>query len=269
MKSFKKTKEQKNIEKIETKAAGFKKNKTIFTASKNAINGIIHVFKTERNLRIDYLIGATVLFLSLFFNFTKTELICLILTVGFVIFAEMINSTVEYMTDLITEEYNEKARAAKDIAAGGVLMATGSSVLVAYFLFADKIREASTELLSTVLGSRGHVLVTILFVSVILTIILKGMFNKKKINFVEAFPSTRVTISFALATYLFIITKSFIVGGIAFVLCFIIYSLKKETDKVSTFHVLLSALLGVLIVLIIYQLTLFAPAISHLTWKIF
>jgi len=253
----------------ETVVKGFKKNKTIFTASKNAINGIIHVFKTERNLRIDYLIGATVLFLSLFFDFTKTEIICLILTVGFVIFAEMINSTVEYMTDLITEQYNEKARAAKDIAAGGVLMATGAAVLVAYFLFADKIKGASTMLLADVLGSRGHVLVTILFISVILTIIFKGVFSKKPSNFVEAFPSTRVTISFALATYLYIITKSFIVGGVSFALGIIIYSLKKETDKVSTLHVLLSAMLGVLIVLIIYQLTLFAPTFSNVTWKIF
>ena len=61
------------------------KNKTWFSATKNALNGIIHAFKTERNLRIDYLIGALVLFISLFFNFTKVELICLVITIGFVI----------------------------------------------------------------------------------------------------------------------------------------------------------------------------------------
>lgn len=257
--------EKKSLEKVK----GFKKNKTLFTASKNALNGIIHVFKTERNLRIDYLIGFVVLFISLFFEFTKTELVCLMLTISFVIFAEMINSTVEYMTDLITEEYNEKAKAAKDIAAGGVLLSSGIAVLVAYFLFADKINTASTRLLSTVLGSKGHVLVTILFACVILTIILKGIFNKDKINFVNSFPSSRVTVSFALATYLFIITRSFLVGGVSFALCFIIYSLKKETDKVSSFHVLLSALLGVLIVIAVYQLTMFAPFLTNITWNIF
>ena len=80
--------------------------------------------KTERNLRIDYAIGALVFFISLFFDFSKIELICLVITIGFVIFAEMINSTVEYIVNLIKTEYDLNAKAAKDIAAGGVLIAS-------------------------------------------------------------------------------------------------------------------------------------------------
>jgi len=48
------------------------KNKTWFSASKNAINGIIQAFKTERNLRIDYILGVLVFCSSFFFDFTKT-----------------------------------------------------------------------------------------------------------------------------------------------------------------------------------------------------
>ena len=70
------------------------KNKTFFTAMHHALDGVIRAFKTERNLRIDYIIGLFVLICSLFFDFTKTEFACLCLTIGFVIFAEMINSTV-------------------------------------------------------------------------------------------------------------------------------------------------------------------------------
>lgn len=244
---------------MEEKKQKVKKNKTLFTASKNAINGIIHVFKTERNLRIDYFIGALVFLFSLFFDFTKAEYACLILTIGFVIFAEMINSVIEYMVDLMTEEYNEKAKNAKDIAAGGVLMAGGIAVIVAYFLFANKIKEATMNTFSSILNSRANMLVTILFIVVILTIVIKGLFKNDKKSYVESFPSSRVTVSFALATYLFVLTKSFIVGSVSLVLCSIIASLKKETDKVSGFHVLLSAALGMLLVLIIYQLTAFGP----------
>ena len=63
------------------------KNKTFFTALGHAIDGVIKAFKTERNLRIDYLIGLLVFLASLFFDFTKTEFACLCLTIGFVIFA--------------------------------------------------------------------------------------------------------------------------------------------------------------------------------------
>ena len=244
------------------------KNRTFFSATRNALNGIIHAFKTERNLRIDYIMGALVLFISLFFDFSKLELITLIITIGFVLFAEMINSVVEYIVNLITQEYNLNAKAAKDIAAGGVLMASVIAVIVAYLLFVDKIHVASTTLLTTMLSSKAHLLVTILFVVVLLIVILKGVFSdKKENNYVKAFPSARVAVSFALATYLFVMTKNLIVGGVAFVLSVMVSSIKRENDKTTLMQVVLSALLGILIVLAIYQLTYFTPFIAHLKIK--
>lgn len=242
------------------------KNKTFFSATKNALNGIIHAFKTEKNLRNDYIIGALVLFVSLFFDFTKTELICLVLTIGFVIFAEMINSTVEYIVNLVKTEYDLNAKAAKDIAAGGVLIASIISVIVAYLLFVDKIRQASTALLTVVLSSHAHMLVTILFIVTILVVILKGVLSKDKDNnYVKSLPSARVTISFALATYLFIITRSLIVGGVAFVLSFMVSSIKRENNKTTILQIVMSALLGILLVITVYQLTFITPYLSNFT----
>ena len=242
------------------------KNKTFFSATKNALNGIIHAFKTEKNLRIDYCIGVLVLFVSLFFDFTKTELICLVITIGFVIFAEMINSTVEYIVNLVKTEYDLNAKAAKDIAAGGVLMASIIAVIVAYLLFVDKIRQASTSLLTAVLSSKAHMLVTILFIVTILIVILKGVFSKDKgNNYVKAIPSARVTISFALSTYLFVITKSLLVGGVALVLSIMVSSIKRENDKTTMMQVIFSALLGILLVISVYQLTFITPYLSNFT----
>lgn len=246
------------------------KNKTFFSATRNALNGIIHAFKTEKNLRIDYLIGTLVLITSLFFDFSKTELICLFITIGFVIFAEMINSTVEYIVNLITTEYNLNAKAAKDIAAGGVLIASTISVIVAYLLFVDKIKFASTRLIAEILSSKMHMLVTILFIVVILIVILKGLLSKTKDQeYVKSFPSARVTISFSLATYLFVITRSLLVGGVSFILSVIISSLKRENDKTTILQIFLSALLGILLVLIIYQLTFMAPFLNKLNINLF
>lgn len=239
------------------------KNKTWFSASKNAINGIIQAFKTERNLRIDYIIGVLVFCSSFFFDFTKTEFATLCLTIGFVIFAEMINSTVEYMVDLITDKYDERAKAAKDIAAGGVLIASAVAVLNAYFLYIDKIKGASVILLDRILSSNTHTLVAILFVVVLFVVILKGVFAKER-NYVKSFPSARIVVSYGLATYLLIITQNLIVGAVSFVLCFMISQLKRENDKITTSYVVLSALLGVLLVLIVYQITLIHPVLTEI-----
>ncbi len=253
---MRKTEEEKEIEK-EKHLEKLKnvKNKSLFTAIGHAIDGVICAFKTERNLRIDYIIGLFVLIASLFFDFTKTEFACLCLTIGFVIFAEMINSTVEYVVDLITDKYDERAKAAKDIAAGGVFVSSLVAIVVSYFLFVDKIYMASSTVLNTILNSKLYLLFTILFATLILTVILKGLFSKNK-NYTISYPSARVTVAFALTTYVYLITKSMFVGGISFILSIIIAQIKVENEKTRPIYILFSGLLGVLLVLIIYQIVL-------------
>ena len=277
----KETKKDNNIEDIETKTQEKKskkeemkekrleelkhtKNKTFFTAMHHALDGVIRAFKTERNLRIDYIIGLFVLICSLFFDFTKTEFACLCLTIGFVIFAEMINSTVEYIVDLITDKYDDRAKAAKDIAAGGVLISSIVAVVVAFFLFADKIGMATTSVLSTIFSSNIYILFTIIFAVILLVVILKGFFGKGSSSYSAVYPSARVALAFGLTTYVYIITRSFLVGGVALILSVIIAQRRVENTKTRAIYMIISAIIGILVVLIIYQMTLMGPQLSTL-----
>jgi len=277
----KETKKDNNIEDIETKTQEKKskkeemkekrleelkhtKNKTFFTAMHHALDGVIRAFKTERNLRIDYIIGLFVLICSLFFDFTKTEFACLCLTIGFVIFAEMINSTVEYIVDLITDKYDDRAKAAKDIAAGGVLISSIVAVVVAFFLFADKIGMATTSVLSTIFSSNIYILFTIIFAVILLVVILKGFFGKGSSSYSAVYPSARVALAFGLTTYVYIITRSFLVGGVALILSVIIAQIRVENTKTRAIYMIISAIIGILVVLIIYQMTLMGPQLSTL-----
>lgn len=255
-KTKKEIQKDENLEKLK-----HSKNKTFFTALGHAIDGVIRAFKTERNLRIDYVIGLAVFLCSLFFDFTKTEFACICLTVGFVIFAEMINSAVEYIVDLVTDKYDDRAKAAKDIAAGGVLIASGVAVIVAYFLFVDKIHYATTHILESILSSKLHILATIIFAIILLAVILKGIFGKSD-KFSEAYPSARVALAFALTTYSYIITREIFVVAITFLLSMMIAQIRVENTKVKPIYMVFSAVLGVLVVLIIYQIVLMKPEIS-------
>lgn len=239
------------------------KNKTFFTALRHALDGVIKAFKTERNLRIDYIIGLFVLICSLFFDFTKTEFACLCLTVGFVIFSEMINSTVEYIVDLITDKYDDRAKAAKDIAAGGVLIASIVAVIVAFFLFADKLTMATTAVITTIFSSNIYILFTIIFAVIILAVILKGVLGKGS-NFSQAYPSARVALAFGLTTYVYIITKSLFVGGVSLILSVMIAQIRVENTKIRPVYMVISAIIGMLVVLIIYQITLMQPQLSSI-----
>ena len=63
----------------------------------------------------------------------------LVLTMAFVVAAELFNTAIESAVDLVTTEYHPLAKAAKDAAAGGVLVAAFSSVIVGLIIFGPRI----------------------------------------------------------------------------------------------------------------------------------
>ena len=167
-----------------------------------------------------------------------------------------------------TDKYDDRAKAAKDIAAGGVVIAACVAVVVAYFLFADKIYNASTSIIQSIFSSNLHVLFTIIFAVILLAVILKGMFGKGS-KYSNAYPSARVTLAFALTTYVYLITRRILVGAVALILSIIIAQIRIENTKIRPVYMVISALLGVLVVLIIYQLTLVSPQLSTLLQNLF
>ena len=92
-----------------------------------------------RNFKI--IVGAGILagILAFFLNFSASEWIILILTIDVVITAELINTVIEAVVDLVSPEIREKAKIAKDVSVAAVLIASIASVFIAFFLFLPKI----------------------------------------------------------------------------------------------------------------------------------
>ena len=114
-------------------------NKNFIEAWKNAFSGIVYAFKTQRNLRIQLVAGIIVVILGIILKISPTEWGVLTFAVFFVLGSETMNTAVKTVVDLCTEEYNLKAKLAKDTAAGAVVISSINAVVVSYFLFADKI----------------------------------------------------------------------------------------------------------------------------------
>lgn len=115
------------------------KNKNFFEALKNSINGIVLAFISESNIKIDVLATIVVIISAIIIKVTYIEMLILVLTIGLVLFAEMFNSAIENTVDLITEEYNEKAKIIKDISAGAVLITSIAAVIIASIIGINKI----------------------------------------------------------------------------------------------------------------------------------
>lgn len=115
------------------------KNKNFAEALKNSIAGMQYVFKTERNLKIQGVFAVLVIGMALVLKFTLMEWAILVLVIGSVLFAEMLNTAIEVMLDLYIQEYNQGVKIAKDIASGAVLVTAIVSVMVGAILFLPKI----------------------------------------------------------------------------------------------------------------------------------
>lgn len=106
---------------------------------KNAFNGLIWAFTTQPNFRVHFILAAAALILGFVLKITYTEMTILVLTIVFGLGVEMVNTSIESMTDLITTQYHENAKIAKDVAAGMMLLTAIGAVIVASLIFLPRL----------------------------------------------------------------------------------------------------------------------------------
>lgn len=111
------------------------RSKNPLTSFQHAIEGVIHTFRTQRNMRIHFFTVTVVLLSGLLFRLERVEMLVLLFTASLVLVAEMFNTAVEVVVDMITTSYHPAAKFAKDIAAGAVLIAAINAVVVGCVLF--------------------------------------------------------------------------------------------------------------------------------------
>ena len=104
-----------------------------------AISGIIQCIQKERNIKIHLVFMFLVIICGFLFRLSITEWLVCILLFGLVISLELINTAIEAVVDLCTQEYHPLAKIAKDTAAGAVLISAIASVVIGLIIFVPKI----------------------------------------------------------------------------------------------------------------------------------
>lgn len=111
----------------------------LINSFKYAIEGIISSFKSERNMKIHFTLMAIVIVFGLILNISKIEWFICIILFALVIASELFNTALETTIDLVSPEKNEKAKLAKDISAGAVLMIAIASLIIGLIIFVPKL----------------------------------------------------------------------------------------------------------------------------------
>lgn len=101
--------------------------------------GIVAAVKEEAHLKVHLLAAFIVVLLAFVFRLSMQEWLVLLVVIALVISLELINTAIERTVDLVTEEFHPLAKAAKDIAAGAVLVAAIIAGIIGALIFLPRI----------------------------------------------------------------------------------------------------------------------------------
>ena len=229
---------------------------TLLDSFNYAFEGIIHVLRTQRNLRIHFAIAIAVIAAAAVLGVGRLELISLLLAIAFVLVCEMVNSAIEGAIDVSTTSFDPNAKLAKDIAAGAVLISTVTALAVGYLVFAHAAAHRTAHILDRVRDAPAEITLVAL-VLVLLVVIATKAWTGSGTPLRGGLPSGHAAIAFAgwmAATYVSDDQHRFLISSLTFVMALLVAQTRVESGVHSALEVLYGGGLGALVTLGLFQL---------------
>lgn len=234
-----------------------RRRRTLLRSFNDAFRGLVHSVRFQRNMRVHLAVAFLVLIASVFFNVSRLELVAIITAISLVLMAELFNTAVEAVVDIVTDEFDPRAKTAKDVAAGAVLIATINAVVVGYFVFADNFSRISLDLIAIVRRSPTHLTFVALAVVSIAVVAIKAS-RGRAFLLSGGLPSGHAALAFAGWTAVTFVTAperhGVLVSAVAFITAALVAQSRVETGIHSLLEVVLGAILGIVLTTLIFQL---------------
>jgi diacylglycerol kinase (ATP) len=219
-----------------------------------AIEGIIYAIKSQRHMRLHLFAALAALILGLVLHISRTDLILLCMAIVLVLATEMLNTAIETMVDMISEDYHPMAKNAKDIAAGVVLIASIGALTLGYLILYPAFKEA-------ILAGNWHLHKTpndvVAFVSlavvIILVIMLKTLFGTGE-PLRGGMPSGHAAVSFSVWTAALYLTDSLPIILLTFLLAVMVSWSRWSSGIHRPIEVITGALLGIAVTFLLFRL---------------
>ena len=228
---------------------------SVLESFNNAIEGVVHVLRTQRNMRIHFAIAVAVLAVAAAVGVSKLELVALLLAIAFVLVAEMINTAVESAIDVSTTAFDPMAKLAKDIAAGAVLIASVNAVAIGYLVFAGKAADKSARVLDRIRDAPAEITVIALVLTVLIVLATKA-WTGKGTPLRGGLPSGHAAVGFAgwmAATYIVNDSHRFVISALTFIMAVLVAQTRVESGVHSALEVAYGGALGALVTLAMFQ----------------
>ena len=210
----------------------------------NAVEGFIHVLRHERNMRVHFLIAFLILLVAVFFGVPRVDWLILCIATCMVLMAEMLNTAIEEMLNLLHPRYHATVGLVKDIAAGMVLVAAVNALILAFFVFSKYWGVPFEFMVMRLRHSAAYVTLISLLVAVFIVIYGKAR-SRKGTPLRGGVISGHSAVAFSLWTVLVFTQENLFVVSIGFFLALLVAQSRLRSKIHSLWEVVAGALVGV------------------------
>ncbi|MDD2848791.1 MAG: diacylglycerol kinase [Desulfuromonadaceae bacterium] len=218
-----------------------------------AVEGILHAARTEKHMRIHFIAAIAAMLAVLFLKVTPLEFALLALSILAVLCAEMFNTAIEAIVDLVSPGYHPLAKTAKDTAAGAVLITACGAAIMGYLILAKYVMPYYGEVLAMfgTVSDMGTV-IAILIVVIIVIIVKSATGTGTPLH--GGIPSGHAAVAFSIATAVSLNTHDPLISLLSLLLA-IMVSHSRLLMKIHTLReVVIGACIGSVITLLVLQL---------------
>jgi diacylglycerol kinase (ATP) len=221
-------------------------------SANHAVEGILHAAKTQRHLRYHFYAAAIVLTVCYALGLTKSEFLIVALAVIAVLGAEMMNTAVEATVDMLEPEHHERARAAKDMAAGAVFITAFGAVVIGYIVLFPYLRRIFERGLVISKHAPWEISAVAIILVLIIVILLKA-YTGKGHPLSGGFPSGHAAVAFSIWVSVIFMAHSFLISALSFVLAAMIAGSRFTSGVHRPIEVVAGALLGAAVTFALFK----------------
>jgi len=218
-----------------------------------AIEGIIHAAKTQRHMRYHLYAAILVLISSFILGLNWQEFVVLVLLSIVVLAVEMLNTAIEALTDVLFKEYDVKAKAIKDIAAGAVLIIAMGAAIIGYIILYEPVKKFFYSGLHVAKHTGADIAIVALVAVLILVVIAKAFFGKGE-PLRGGMPSGHAAVAFSVWIAVTFLTESFTPSLLVFLMALFIAQSRVSTGVHKPLEVILGGLLGMTVTFLLFKI---------------
>lgn len=213
---------------------------------------MLQAARTERHFQYHLVAAIVILILSYVLGIARDDFLVVAVIVILVLLAEMLNTAIEHLVDLVSPQYHERARSAKDIAAGAVLVTAFGAAVLGYIILYPYMADAFKTGLRVARHTHAEIALLSVVTVVIMVIILKASTGKGH-PLRGGMPSGHAALAFSLWVAITLMTELFTVSLGVFVLAFLVARSRINAGVHTSVEVITGALLGAGVTFLLFR----------------